>query len=277
MALSNHLTSPNLNCPVAIALEWFSKGQKVVVATVIETWGSAPRPLGSQLFIRGDGIFEGSVSGGCIEGAVIEEASELLKSGGVKTLEYGVSNERAWEVGLSCGGTIKILLSPITQQNFDTYEKYLIGQKTRETGYLVHSLVDTSVLYFAEVPTNITAAECFIIPSLPPFQLHIIGAVHMAKHLAEMASSTGFQVNVIDPRGAFTNSFTRNITDINIINEWPDDALSTDKDHFCCPFDSRTALVTLTHDPKLDDPAIKLALDHPEVYIGCLGSKKNPQ
>lgn len=274
MVGSGPSTTPTFNSSLSKALNWFSKGQKVVVATVIETWGSAPRPLGSQLYIREDGIFEGSVSGGCIEGAVIEEALDLLKSDGTKVLEYGVSNEMAWEVGLSCGGTIKILLVPITQQNFDTYHTYLSGQKNRETGYLVHSLEDTSVIYTTESPINFREAEFFIFPTLPPFQLHIIGAVHIAKHLAEMAANTGFKVTVIDPRSAFTNSFTQNNADINIINEWPDDALSTDKIHFNRPFDSRTALVTLTHDPKLDDPALKLALSHSGVYIGCLGSKK---
>lgn len=268
-------TSPHTSSsPLSTALHWFSKGQSVVVATVIETWGSAPCPLGSQLFIREDGLFEGSVSGGCIEGAVIEESVDLLNNDGAKVLEYGVSNEMAWEVGLSCGGTIKILIATLNQQSYETYQAYIKGQKNRLAGYLIHCLDEALVEYKAKIPKIISEKQYFIFPTRPPFQLHIIGAVHMAKHLADVAINTGFAVNVIDPRGAFTKSFNPDNSDIKVINEWPDDALATKNSHFSPPFDDRTALVTLTHDPKLDDPAIKLALKHKGIYIGCLGSKK---
>lgn len=100
--------------PLTIAEKWVSEGRSVALATVIETWGSAPRPTGSHLVIDADGQFEGSVSGGCVEGAVIEEAISVLQNAQPKVLEFGVADEMAWEVGLSCGGKIKIYVEPVS-------------------------------------------------------------------------------------------------------------------------------------------------------------------
>ncbi|MEM7570336.1 MAG: XdhC family protein [Pseudomonadota bacterium] len=99
--------------PLVKAQIWLEGGHKVALATVIKTWGSAPRPAGSILAIRDDGLFEGSVSGGCVEGAVIAEAQELVANGGVKTLSFGVTNDEAWEVGLACGGQIEVLVETL--------------------------------------------------------------------------------------------------------------------------------------------------------------------
>jgi len=106
-------TAPFEDDVLAQALAWKQAGQDVAIATVIETWGSAPRPVGSQLAISGNGDFVGSVSGGCIEGAVVEEGLDLMRSGRHKVLEFGVSNTRAWEVGLACGGRIRVLVEPV--------------------------------------------------------------------------------------------------------------------------------------------------------------------
>lgn len=105
--------SPTDN-PLSIARDWASQGRKIAIATVIQTWGSAPRPVGAHLVIDGDGNFEGSVSGGCVEGAVVVEAMDVIESGTPKVLEYGVADESAWEVGLSCGGRIRIHVEPVT-------------------------------------------------------------------------------------------------------------------------------------------------------------------
>ncbi len=99
--------------PLTIAERWLGEGRKVALATVVDTWGSAPRPVGSHLVIDGDGAFEGSVSGGCVEGAVVAEALEIADGAPAKLLEFGVADETAWEVGLSCGGTIRVLVEPI--------------------------------------------------------------------------------------------------------------------------------------------------------------------
>lgn len=99
--------------PLAIAQSWASEGRKVALATVVETWGSAPRPVGSHLVIDGEGNFEGSVSGGCVEGAVVTEALDVIEGGAAKMLEFGVADETAWQVGLSCGGRIKVHVEPV--------------------------------------------------------------------------------------------------------------------------------------------------------------------
>jgi xanthine/CO dehydrogenase XdhC/CoxF family maturation factor len=97
------------------AAHWLGEGRDVAIATVIETWGSAPQPVGSQLLIDADGNFEGSVSGGCVEGAVILEAADVIASGKPTVMEFGVADETAWEVGLACGGRIKVYVEPITR------------------------------------------------------------------------------------------------------------------------------------------------------------------
>ncbi len=96
------------------AAAWLAEGRRVAMATVVETWGSSPRPRGSQLAVRDDGLFVGSVSGGCVEGKVVEAAHEVIASGVARTLEFGVSNEEAWEVGLACGGTVRIYVEAVT-------------------------------------------------------------------------------------------------------------------------------------------------------------------
>jgi len=106
--------------PLQIAENWLAEGRKVVVATVVETWGSAPRAVGSHLVIDGDGNFEGSVSGGCVEGAVVFEALEALESGKSKMLEFGVADETAWEVGLSCGGKIRVYVEAVETAGADS-------------------------------------------------------------------------------------------------------------------------------------------------------------
>ena len=107
------LEAANVLDPLDIAQAWMKEGRKVAIATVIETWGSAPRPVGSHLVIDGDGNFQGSVSGGCVEGAVITEAADVIASGAPKVLDFGVADETAWRVGLSCGGRIRVLVERV--------------------------------------------------------------------------------------------------------------------------------------------------------------------
>lgn len=109
--------SPLSATPLDIAQNWLAEGRKLALATVIETWGSAPRPVGSHLVIDSEGNFEGSVSGGCVEGAVIFEAVEVIETGSPRTLEFGVADETAWEVGLSCGGKIRVFVEPVLDAN----------------------------------------------------------------------------------------------------------------------------------------------------------------
>ncbi len=111
--MMTYSVSENHDQVLETAMQWQGEGKKVALATVVSTWGSAPRPAGSQLAVDETGKFVGSVSGGCIEGAVVTEALTILQNGGTKLLEYGVSNDEAWEVGLACGGKVKVFVEPI--------------------------------------------------------------------------------------------------------------------------------------------------------------------
>jgi xanthine dehydrogenase accessory factor len=265
--------------------KWHSQGHKMAVATVTRTWGSAPRPVGSQLLIRDDGHFEGSVSGGCVEGAVLAQASEIISSEGNKIMEFGVTDEQAWEVGLACGGKISVFLVFMDRKKIDDFSDILksisagipkVYATSLENGS--SSLVnpegndDLAAMVRATIKTNksqqVTVGNDEVLLQLfsPPLRMLIIGAVHIAQELAPIAKGAGFDVIVIDPRGVFTGD--QRFSGIAVTNDWPDEALAKN------PPDARTAVITLTHDPKLDDAALKLALRSPAFYIGSLGSKK---
>ena len=259
------------------ALAWVEAGQGAALATVIETWGSAPRRTGAQLVVSGAGEMQGSVSGGCVEGAVVVEAMEALEEGGVRVLEYGVSDGDAFAVGLACGGTIRIMVEPIGANGMPlemlrdlvaaraarraiAYEVALDGSKRglAEEGHAERFRMDRSGLE--------EEGERFVAVHNPPLRLAIVGGVHIAQALEGMARSAGFDPVVIDPREAFGSA--ARFPEAQVINEWPDEALSE------VGVDARTAVVLLTHDPKLDDPALHIALRSEAFYIGALGSKR---
>lgn len=278
--------------PLETALAWHRDGRKVALATVIQTWGSAPQPVGSRLVIDADQNFEGSVSGGCIEGAVITEAGDVLESGRPRVLTYGVSDETAFDAGLACGGTIRIFLERLDaaggKGNTGLYERIAADRQSRrpailatalETGEktLVHpsdagshpSLAETLERAFDEGRSEVVAGdagELFLDVHAPPLQLVVIGAVHIAQHLAPLAASAGYAVSIIDPRQAFATG--ERFPGAKLIAEWPDEVLPG------MTLDARTAMVLLTHDPKIDDVALKAALDSDCFYIGALGSTR---
>ena len=261
------------------ALNWHVAGVGAVLATVVETWGSAPRQAGSQLAISGAGQIMGSVSGGCVEGAVVTEALEALAAGQPRILTFGVSDESAFSVGLACGGTIKILVEPVGAVLPDALLAQLVQARANRNAaaYTVH-LTDFSRAIVlpgrdAEVDARLRSDRAgladdgrFIAPHNPPLRLIVVGAVHIAQPLIAMARLLGYDPTLIDPRDVFgaAERFPGEV----VLDDWPDDALAALKP------DGRTAIVTLTHDPKLDDPAIRFALRCPAFYLGCLGSKK---
>jgi xanthine dehydrogenase accessory factor len=259
-----------------LALAWHRAGKGAVLATVIETWGSAPRRTGSQLVIGADLAMMGSVSGGCVEGAVVEEAQVALEDGAPRVLTYGVSDEAAFAVGLACGGTIRILLEPVGKAFPEALLAELVAARAARTpiAYRVNlSTWQRSLL----TPTDATAplfradksgveGDIFTHIHNPPLRMAIIGAVHIAQHLVPMAQACGYDVIVIDPREAFGSA--ARFPGTTISPDWPDEALAT------FGLDSRTAVVTLTHDPKLDDPAIRATLASNAFYLGCLGSTR---
>jgi len=272
------------------AKEWIENGREVALATVIATWGSSPRPVGSQMVIDEDGRFEGSVSGGCIEGAVIEEALEVIRKGLPRRVFFGVTQEAAWEVGLACGGEIEIFVEKVTWHS--TLNELVDFISAKHPACLITELStgDKAIVPFDETETvrdlpeelmqyvktlkyserNCMAAagdrEYFLHCFQPDPQLIIVGAVHIAKALAQFGRITGYEVILVDPREAFADAMR--FPDISVHVEWPDEAMEHIGIH------SRTAVVTLAHDPKLDDPALVTALRSDAFYIGALGSRK---
>lgn len=258
------------------ALEWHQAGRGVALATVVQTWGSAPRRVGAQLVITQDGEMQGSVSGGCVEGAVLIEAMECIADGRSRLLTYGVSDDDAFSVGLACGGTIRIWVEPIGAGMPVDLLEALVAARTGRSGvaYVVNTdtgarRLETSA-HTARFAQDRSGFEedgvTFIGLHNPPLRLAIIGAVHIAQALVPMARIAGFDPVIVDPRGAFGSQ--ERFPGETILNSWPDEALME------YGLDARTALVLLTHDPKLDDPALHVGLNTPCFYIGALGSTR---
>ncbi|MEP5758931.1 MAG: XdhC family protein [Litoreibacter sp.] len=265
----------DLNDIPAVALAWAKEGHGAALATVIETWGSAPRGVGSLLAINGAGEIMGSVSGGCVEGAVVVEAMDTLEDGAPRLLEYGVSDDEAFAVGLACGGTIRILVEPIGAAMPLELLEQLVAARSRSEPIAYCVNVDTwarELVGVESYPDRFRMdssgfeGKVFVGIHNAPLRMAVIGGVHIAQPLIEMARMAGFAPVLIDPREAFANP-TR-FPDTPLVHDWPDEALKA-----FAP-DARTAVVTLTHDPKLDDPAIQVALASECFYLGCLGSKR---
>ena len=282
--------------------EWIHNGEEIALATVVSTWGSAPRPVGSRLAATRSGRFAGSVSGGCVEGAVIEASQEVLGTGKPQMVTFGVADEQAWEVGLACGGTIQVFLEPFTAlAPLYTALKELLD--SRKPAVLVNLLAGpaellnrkllvsntTSILGDLEMPstqeqllnlahTHLRQRDSaihqlgddislFIESILPPPRLIIIGAVHLTQALLPMAHAAGFDTVVVDPRGAFAAAERFQESDM-LIKEWPQQALPE------LELNQHDYVVVLSHDPKLDDPALQISLGSNVRYIGALGSRK---
>lgn len=274
---------------LALAQEWRSTGKGVALATVVRTWGSSPRPVGSHLVVADDGNFAGSVSGGCIEGEVIREALAALEDGEPRLLEFGVSNEQAWEVGLACGGRVAVQVQSLTDAAWlDVLQTARAAR--REVALLTRWTDGAQCLWEAgdctgslalspdmagEVAERVAAnrsgtleadENLFLQVYAPPLRMLVVGAVHIAQALAPMAALAGFDVTLIDPRRAFASH--ERFPHVDLRDDWPDEALEALRP------DAATAVVTLTHDPKLDDPALIVALGSAAFYIGALGSKR---
>ena len=265
------------------ALGWVKAGKGAALATVIETWGSAPRPTGSQLAISSEAEMAGSVSGGCVEGAVVAEALEALEDGTCRVLTYGVSDDEAFAVGLACGGTIRVLVEPIgvgkgpdvgliedlvKARTEHRAVAYLVNPETWERR-LVTGADDPLWQAVSERFTSDKSGfeqDWFIGVHNPLLRMVVVGAVHITQPLMQIARLAGYDAVLVDPRDAFSSA--ARFPGETILRDWPDAALKA------YGLDARTAVVTLTHDPKLDDPAIIEALRSDVFYLGCLGSKR---
>lgn len=258
------------------ALAWFRKGRGAALATVVETWGSAPRRVGAQLVIGGDGRIEGSVSGGCVEGAVIVEALEAMHEGEARLLEFGVSDEDAFAVGLACGGTIRVLVEPVGAVLPEPMLAELVAARARREPVAYEVNVETGHralrrnAYADRLRMDRSGFEedgqTFVAVHNPPLRLIVVGAVHIAQALVPMARIAGYDPIIIDPREAFASK--SRFPGEKLLTDWPDEAVAS------IGLDARTAVVLLTHDPKLDDPALQAALNSDVFYIGALGSSR---
>lgn len=243
------------------ARDWLADDHGVALATVIETWGSAPRRQGAHLVVRDDGLFEGSVSGGCVEGEVITEAMALIPKGGWIRLDYGVADARAWEVGLACGGRIAVLVQAVTDGLFPAalLARIADARARGETLKLATNL--------ATGATTEADSGDFVRDYPPPLRLAIVGAVHIAQALVPLARLVGYDPLVIDPRGSFAAG--PRFEGVAVDARWPDEALAEWQPN------RASAVVALTHDPKLDDVALAAALRSDAFYVAALGSRKN--
>lgn len=258
------------------ALAWHREGVGAALATVVQTWGSAPRRVGAQLAIASDGRIDGSVSGGCVEGAVIVEAMDALEDGAHRVLEFGVSDDDAFAVGLACGGTIRILVEPIgTALPEDLLADLVAARAAREAlAYEVHMQTGARRLVRGAHVDRMRMdrsgfeddEQTFVAVHNPPLRLMVVGAVHIAQALVPMARIAGYDPVLIDPRDAFASA--DRFPGETILQDWPDEAVAA------LGLDTRTALVLLSHDPKLDDPALEAALAADVFYIGALGSTR---
>ena len=276
---------------------WRAEGLGVGRAVVVRTHGSTPRPAGGTLLVTDDGRIAGSVSGGCVESAAIAEVLAARKGGYRRVIDYGISDEQGRSVGLSCGGTIDVLVEPFVRaeveaaaggrggaavatwlpagQEADDRPALVIGREGRTSGGLGHPVTDSTVGELGRKLIAEGVSKTFDLPSgavfievFPaPQRLVVVGAGQVAVHLVAMAGELGFHTVVIDPRGVFATR-TRFPTADEIILGWPDEVADA------AGIDENAHVVIVSHDPKLDDPAIETALRRGARYVGAIGSRR---
>ena len=250
------------------ARNWAAAGHRFALITVARTWGSAPRPPGAWMILRDDGQVQGSVSGGCIEDDLIRRAAAGEFTGKApRLLRYGVTADEAHRFGLPCGGTLELVLEPAPDAGLLEQLAQRIG-----TGQLVHRRV---MLATGAVSLEGGSAgdsqqwdgQTLVTLHGPAWRLLIIGAGQISRYLATMAQALGYRVYICDPRSEYADGW--DVPGTERIAAMPDDAVTE------LGLDPRSAVVALTHDPKLDDLALLEALKSPAFYVGALGSKAN--
>jgi len=250
------------------SVQWQGEGKRVLLVTVVRTWGSSPRPPGAMLAVREDGHMVGSVSGGCIEDDIVERSR---REGAYVTrpqaVTYGVSAEDARKFGLPCGGTIQLVLEPLSAQS---RVAELLAQI--EQGRLVARRLDLATAAVTLSPARAADSLQFdgeVLTTIhgPRYRMLVIGAGQLSKYLAQIAVGLDYQVTVCDPREEYSDTW--DVPGVALVRTMPDDTAIDMK------LDERCAVVALTHDPKLDDLALMEALKSPAFYVGALGSRAN--
>lgn len=247
-------------------IAWMEQGRRVALVTVVETWGSSPRPVGSWLAVREDGQVVGSVSGGCVEDDLIARVrSEILPTSRPQSVLYGVSKEEAARFGLPCGGSVRVVVEP--QPELAGLK--LLLQRVADKRMSLR-LLDMASGHF-EI-RDASRADQFRFDGAtmrcvhgPRWRLILVGAGQLSQYVCQMAMAADYQVAVIDPREEFAEGIQ--LAGVEFLRDMPDDALMQ------LGIDNHTAIVALTHDPKLDDLALIDALKSPAFYVGALGSR----
>jgi xanthine dehydrogenase accessory factor len=285
---------------------WRTAGDAIAVATVIQTWGSAPRGVGAKMAFTRDGKIAGSVSGGCVEGAVLEAGGQVLKTGRPQLLHFGVADETAWSVGLACGGSIEVFVEPLDLILYQAVHQAIVNEQpaaavtvvrgpaellghellVHEDGTVAGALgngLDNPTIAAARAALVEEESQRLTLPDIAsePIEIFIdvmpssptlilVGGVHIAIALTAIAKTLGYRTIVIDPRRAFGSEARFPHVD-RLIQAWPDEALKQ------VALTRSTAVAMLTHDPKIDDPALKVFLPSQVFYVGALGSRKTQE
>lgn len=250
---------------------WIGAGHRVLLVTVVKTWGSSPRPEGSMLAVRDDGVVSGSVSGGCIEDDLIERVRQHgVIQARPESVSYGISADEAHRFGLPCGGTIELVLEPLAHAE-DAIGLAALRQRV-EAGELVARTLD-----MASGRATLTAAcategvifdgKRFVTIHGPRYRMLVIGAGQLSRYLCQIANGLDYHMTVCDPREAYTDVW--DVPGTALVRTMPDDTVLDMR------LDERSAVIALTHDPKLDDLALMEALKTPAFYVGALGSRRN--
>ena len=268
---------------------WLEGDGPLALSTVVHTWGSGPRRPGARMTIDGEGRIAGSVSGGCVESSVVEAAREVIETGRPRLLRFAVSDELAWGVGLACGGSLSVFVERadralLSQVREGMKRRDPVGLAVVTSGpNLGESLVkvagspglgppaladaaDAALAAGKPQATDTEHGSVFCDVILPPESLVIVGGVHIAQTLCGLAARVGYRPVICDPRPVFASP--ERFPGVEIVNEWPEEGFRR------IGLDASTAVATLTHDPKLDDPALALALESAAFYVGALGSRK---
>ncbi len=278
---------------------WSEQGKDIALATVVQTWGSSPRQEGAKMAISEGGEIAGSVSGGCVESAVAETGLQVLKSGLPQLVHFGVADETAWSVGLACGGSLDVFVERLDPEQFNFLRELLINEEPAASVTVVSgpeaslgrkltlNLDDPSARYGSleagpddqtvELAHQVTepslldmeaeGVQAFVDLMPPPPTLIIVGGNQIAITLSSLAKTMDMRTVIVDPRRAFATE--ERFPDVDqLIQTWPAEAFES------LALTETTAVVMLTHDPKIDEPALALALTSPAFYIGALGSKR---
>lgn len=256
--------------------QWRDAGERAVLVTVMRTWGSSPRPVGSIMAMCETGAVVGSVSGGCIEDDLIREFTQpaegqqnpgMTMDGLPKRMRYGITADEAHRFGLPCGGTLELLLefNPDARLLTDLIERLERGDLVKRVTDMDTGLV---TLEPTETADSLRVSDSKLINTFgPSYRMLLIGAGQLGEYIATMAIFNGFTVTVCDPREEYASGWTT--TGVHRLTEWPDDAVKLFKP------DRRTCVLALTHDPKLDDLALLEALETEAFYVGAIGSRSN--